>query len=82
MSKRTTSSRGLSPATVERSLRATIDLADSVDSAMMAAMDTTADKVRSIRFDGKLTRDHGNDEDDDGVNEDEKAEFANVKTTA
>ncbi|GMF82102.1 unnamed protein product [Phytophthora fragariaefolia] len=80
MVKVTTSPSGLSPATAVGSPRARIDSAnsaDSTDTATMAAMDATADKARSIQFDDEATRGHG-----DGEDEEEKAEFGDVKTTA
>ncbi|GMF38679.1 unnamed protein product [Phytophthora fragariaefolia] len=48
----------------------------------MAAMDATADKARSIQFDDEALRGHGSEEDDEGEDEEEKAEFGDVKTTA
>ncbi|GMF32477.1 unnamed protein product [Phytophthora fragariaefolia] len=85
MIKETTSPSGLSPETAVGSPRARIDTtnpADSADFATMAAMDATADKARSIRFDDEVTRGHGDGEDDEGEDEEEKAEFGDVKTTA
>ncbi|GMF45680.1 unnamed protein product [Phytophthora fragariaefolia] len=85
MVKVTTSPSGLSPATAVGSPRARIDSAnsaDSTDTATMAAMDATADKARSIQFDDEALRGHGSEEDDEGEDEEEKAEFGDVKTTA
>ncbi|GMF59189.1 unnamed protein product [Phytophthora fragariaefolia] len=79
MVKVTTSTSGLSPATAVGSPRARID---SADSATMAAMDATADKAHSIQFDDEAIRSHGSDEDDEREDEEEKAEFGDVKTTA
>ncbi|GMG18040.1 unnamed protein product [Phytophthora fragariaefolia] len=65
--------------------RARIDSAnsaDSTDTATMAAMDATADKACSIQFDDEALRGHGSEEDDEGEDEEEKAEFGDVKTTA
>ncbi|GMF60179.1 unnamed protein product [Phytophthora fragariaefolia] len=85
MVKVTTSPSGLSPATAVGSPRARIDSANSADSpdtATMAAIDATADKARSIQFDDEATQGHGDGEDDEGEDEEEKAEFGDVKTTA
>ncbi|GMF59130.1 unnamed protein product [Phytophthora fragariaefolia] len=85
MVKVTTSPSGLSPATDVGSPRARSDSAnsaDSTDTATMAAMDATADKARSIQFDDEALRGHGSEEDDEGEDEEEKAEFGDVKTSA
>ncbi|GMF64148.1 unnamed protein product [Phytophthora fragariaefolia] len=68
-----------------RSPRTRIDStnsADSADSVTMAAMNATADKARSIQFDDEATRSHGDGEDGEGEDKEEKAEFGDVKTTA
>ncbi|GMF62210.1 unnamed protein product [Phytophthora fragariaefolia] len=85
MAKVTTSPSGLSPATAVGSPRARIDSANSADptdTATMAATDATVDKARSIQFDDEALRGHGSEEDDEGEDEEEKAEFGDVKTTA
>ncbi|GMF23359.1 unnamed protein product [Phytophthora fragariaefolia] len=85
MVKVTTSPSGLSPATAVDSPRARIystNSADLADAATMVAMDATADKARSIQFDDEATRGHGDCEDDEGEDEEGKAEFVDVKTTA
>ncbi|GMF46143.1 unnamed protein product [Phytophthora fragariaefolia] len=85
MVKVTTSPSGLSPATAVGPPRTRIDStnsADSADSATMAALDAMVDKARSIQFDDEVIRGHGDGEDDEGENEEEKAEFGDVKTTA
>ncbi|GMF35750.1 unnamed protein product [Phytophthora fragariaefolia] len=85
MAKGTSSPSGLSPATAGGFPPARINSAnsvDSTDSVTMAALDATVDKARSIQFDDEATRGHGDGKDDEGEDEEEKAEFGDVKTTA
>ncbi|GMF53788.1 unnamed protein product [Phytophthora fragariaefolia] len=85
MAKGTSSPSGLSPGRVGGFPRARINSAnsvDSTDSVTMAALDATVDKARSVQFDDEATRGHGDGRDDEGEDEEEKAEFGDVKTTA